>query len=468
MLPISRAHGDAEDSLIRDAAAGKRSFRGASEAGDGITEGILGAMPAERSILAPAPSRRDAPVHDVRDSQADPNRRAAEAWHRAVAAMPVGMAVLDDRGRIVRANDCFGHLLGRDERTLLGTDFASLVLGNDREAWMRNRGEVVRHGRTLVDRERRFFRPDGRMVWLSMSLAPMPPADPGGDPDARIAMALADVSQRRALQDVFEQGQDDLRRLVEQRTAELEAAHLRLRLADRMAAVGTLGAGLGHDMNNVLLPVRAHLNALAGAADEAGLGEHVEAIRQSLAYLQQLADGLHFIALDPERENASDATALDRWLEDVRPILRNAVSGAVALELDVPIDLPPVAVAPHRLTQAVLNLVVNAGEAVRGDDGDGGGTVRLWARPASVPGRLLLGVSDDGPGMSDEVARRAGAMYFTTKSRRMGTGLGLALVRMVAERAGGTMDIRSEPGVGTSVVLTLPLADEAPIDGATR
>jgi len=431
-----------------------------------VTEGILAAMSADRPIPTGATVAREAsPVSKPPYHVSRPERREAEAWRIAVEAMPVGLAVLDERGRIVRANACFGHLLGRDERRLLGMDFGSLVLGNDRESWIRNRGEVVRHGRTLVDRERRFFRPDGRMVWLSVSLAPMPAPGASGDPDARIAMVVADVSQRRALQEVFEHGQEELRRLVEERTAELEAAHLRLRLADRMAAVGTLGAGLGHDMNNVLLPVRAHLNAIARDAEAAGHGEHLEAIRRSLAYMQQLADGLHFIALDPERENAQDSTELTRWWSDVGPILRNAVSGAVSLECELPADLPPVAVPPHRLTQAVLNLVVNAGEAVRGEDGTGEGTVRVWARPAPEPDRLHVGVSDDGPGMTAEVARRAGSLYFTTKSRRMGTGLGLALVRMVAERAGGTMDIRSEPGVGTSVVLSLPVTDEDSTQG---
>jgi PAS domain S-box-containing protein len=412
---------------------------------------------------------------------------AGGPWGPAIESMPIGLAALDAEGRIIRANACMAHLLGRVQASLVGVSIGSLVLANDREAWLRDRSEVLRHGRPVFDRERRFYRPDGVLVWLSLSVAPIAAAGPDGDPDARMALSVFDVSSRRCLQEVFEHGQAELRDLVETRTSELRAAHLRLRLADRMAAVGTLGAGLGHDMNNVLLPVRAHLNALEPSAVRAGDGEHVTAIRQSLSYLQQLADGLHYLAMDPDQDNVQGDTDLGEWWSEVGAVIPKAVSKQIAFACDLPPDLPRIAVEPHRLTQAVLNLVVNAGEAFDGvdrseeladrsaeasgdDDGRPRGRVRLFAerdpeRPTEI---VRIAVSDDGMGMSPDVARRAGGLYYTTKVRGMGTGLGLALVRMVVDRAGGTMQIESTSGEGTTVILALPVSPriscELPVD----
>lgn len=443
--------------------------------GERLSTGLSNGGGVGNQVSEDAPFGDRAPI----DSATTTDRRSpanfgTSPWDAAVEAMPVGLAVLDDQGRIIRANACMAHLLGRPPRTIVGAAFGSLVLGNDRDAWFRDRSEVLRHDRPVFERDRRFYRPDGVIVWLSLSISPITRSGAGGDPDARMALAAIDVSSRRCLQEVFDHGQTELRDLVETRTTELRAAHLRLRLADRMAAVGTLGAGLGHDMNNVLLPVRAHLNVLESTSTQAGLGEHVTAIRQSLSYLQQLADGLHYLAMDPNQDNVQGDTDLGEWWHEVGAVIPKAVSRGIDFECDLPTDLPRIAVEPHCLTQAILNLVVNAGEAFDGVDrggeaaaSDGSdparrprGTVRLFAeRDPSRPAEIIrIGVSDDGAGMSPDVARRAGGLYYTTKVRGMGTGLGLALVRMVVDRAGGSMVIESTPGAGTSVVLALPVA----------
>jgi hypothetical protein len=111
-------------------------------------------------------------------------------------------------------------------------------------------------------------------------------------------------------------------------------------------------------------------------------------------------------------------------------------------------------VPPHRLTQAVLNLVVNAGEAI-----SDAGSVRIWARavnPGSLGQQVQLGVTDTGEGMTPEVRSRALDPFFTTKKRGIGTGLGLSLVHGVMVAAGGTVEIESAVGKGTTVTLTMP------------
>jgi histidine kinase/DNA gyrase B/HSP90-like ATPase len=134
----------------------------------------------------------------------------------------------------------------------------------------------------------------------------------------------------------------------------------------------------------------------------------------------------------------------------------------VKVSASFPADLPPVGVAAHGLTQAVLNLVVNAGEAIPEPNGvnrkGGKGKVRVAAEaaPAADGAWVRLSVADNGTGMPDDVKRRAFDMFFTTKTRGLGTGLGLALVRQVVERAGGRVDIDSKVGRGTTVTMSLP------------
>ena len=249
-------------------------------------------------------------------------------------------------------------------------------------------------------------------------------------------------------------------------TSALHTAHLQLRMADRMASIGTLAAGLGHDMNNVLLPVRARLNALKAAGESGKLPpaelKHVDEIRRSIAYLQQLADGLHYLALDPDDSRLSHgehSTDLRRWWSQAGPLLAKAVPVQARVSCLIPEGLPRVALAAHALTQAVLNLVVNAGEAIARSPSRPRrqGHVRVWAeRCRDDAGWLRLGVTDNGPGMTEEAKRRAFEMFFTTKPRGLGTGLGLPLVRKVIERAGGTVNIVSEAGKGTTVVALVP------------
>jgi PAS domain S-box-containing protein len=277
----------------------------------------------------------------------------------------------------------------------------------------------------------------------------------------RAAVApLGPVIQRKQAEDELARHHEHLNDLVAVRTRELEESHEQLRLTDRLAAIGTLAAGLGHDMNNVLLPVRTRLNALGSMELSEGAREHLTHIRKSCVYLQQLTDGLHMLALSPDEPDGSASTDLGEWWSTVGPLLSRAVPNSVRFEADIPPKLPRVPVAPHKLTQAVLNLVVNAGEAIQSMQRrpHRGAQVRLWAHAAPSGREVHLGVTDTGPGMTPEVRARAFDAFFTTKKRGLGTGLGLSLVRSVTAGAGGEIDLATKPGKGTEIVLTFPVS----------
>lgn len=294
----------------------------------------------------------------------------------------------------------------------------------------------------------------------------------------RAAVApLGTLIQRKRAEGELEEYRRRLEERVEERTRALQESQDRLRVADRLASIGTLAAGLGHDMNNVLLPVRAHLNALRAAPEgkRRGTGgkpggtdvrRHIEQIGKGVAYLQQLADGLHFLALDPETDADSrgggESTELRGWWGQTGVLISKSVPKHVQVRASIPTGLPTVRVAAHRLTQAVLNLVVNAGEAIPSpaERVRRQGIVRVWAE-RGADGTVRLGVTDNGRGMSDEVKRRAFEMFFTTKVRGLGTGLGLSLVHKVAYSAGGSIEVESKVGQGTTIVLTLPVGPAA-------
>jgi signal transduction histidine kinase len=270
-----------------------------------------------------------------------------------------------------------------------------------------------------------------------------------------VANVLGTALERTRAEKELERHRRELERLVAERTARLEASHDQLRQSERLASMGTLAAGLGHDMKNVLLPVLCRLDALEGGLLSRSARGEVRAVRRSLEYLRRLSLGLHMFALDPEDPDASDrVTCLKDWWEEVGPLLEAALPKEVNFHADLPADLPRIRVPRHRLTQAVLNLLVNAGEATEGH-----GKVRLWGTVKSGSW-VRLGVSDDGRGMSQNVRRHALEPFFTTRSRGLSTGLGLSLVHGVAKGAGGTVKIESSPGRGTTVVLTLPAIEE--------
>ena len=263
-----------------------------------------------------------------------------------------------------------------------------------------------------------------------------------------------------------------LQELVTEQTRALATANLRLQLADRLASLGTLAAGLGHDMNNVLLPVRARLNAIEHGGATAAAIAHVRAVRRSIAYLQQLSDALHFLAMDPDgpgiANDGEGSTDLVHWWGQVGPLLRKAVPRHVTVIAKLPRRLPAVHIAPHWLTQAMLNLIVNAGEAIPKERRNA--RVVIEAQLSDDAKSVRLGVTDNGRGMTQTVRERAMDLFFTTKARGMGTGLGLPLVRKVAIRAGGNIEMSSRPGKGTAVVMLLsvaPLGTTHATSGAT-
>jgi len=240
---------------------------------------------------------------------------------------------------------------------------------------------------------------------------------------------------------------------------ELDASHQRLRLTERLAAIGTLSAGLGHDLANILLPIRVRLDKLQAEEFASDVKADLRNIRIGVDQLQNLSQGLRLLAMDADDGRASEQFVyVESWWNEVSGLFRNALPRHVELRPRFEADVPAFRIAPHQLTQAVFNLVQNAGEILR-ETYPAQITVAAERAGSSRVARLM--VTDNGPGMSEETKQRCMEPFFTTRTRTLSTGLGLALVHNIIYRAGGRVEINTEPGRGTTFVLTLPAIHES-------
>ena len=232
----------------------------------------------------------------------------------------------------------------------------------------------------------------------------------------------------------------------------------RLRQSQKMEAVGQLTGGLAHDFNNLLAVVQGHAEALA--ATEGPAARRAEAILRAARRGSDLTQRLlAFSRRQPLRPEAIDCGKLARGLLE---LLQRTLGDRVCITLDLPDDLWPAMADPAQVETALLNLVINARDAM-----PEGGEVRISGHNEVVeadsdglrPGRyVLLSVADAGHGMPEEVQRHAFEPFFTTKDVGKGTGLGLSMVYGFAQQSGGTATIDSTPGQGTTVTLFLPRA----------
>ncbi|MGH6985996.1 MAG: response regulator [Caulobacteraceae bacterium] len=280
----------------------------------------------------------------------------------------------------------------------------------------------------------------------------------------------------RALIKAREQAAQELERLVVERTAAIEAANDQLRAemaqrerieesllqAQKMEAIGQLTGGIAHDFNNLLMVISGGLQILERQTDPGRRRRLMEgmdqAARRGAGLTRQLLTFSRRQAFRPEPVDIA------RQIGGMRELLDRSLSGDVDVEFEFPDALWPVQANPGQLELVVLNLAVNARDAM-----PKGGTIVLKAEnlPSLAEGDLkgdfvCLSVIDTGMGMTPQVRARVFEPYFTTKDVGKGSGLGLAQVYGFAAQSRGAVRIDSEVGRGTCVALYLPKSDEAP------
>jgi signal transduction histidine kinase len=270
------------------------------------------------------------------------------------------------------------------------------------------------------------------------------------------AIALPSPSQLRDVNERLRRNiaeRDEALAALERETAERLRTEEMLRQAQKMEAVGQLTGGVAHDFNNLLTIIMANLERIERRLPEKGadimrsLGAANLAAERAAAVTQQL---LAFARKQPLQPVATDANALIAGMVD---LLRRALGERINLRTNLATSLPLTLVDPNQLENALLNLVVNARDAM-----PTGGTLVLSTDRDAETDTIRIEVRDTGVGMREDVRERAFEPFFTTKPVGQGTGLGLSQVYGFVAQSKGEVRIDSAPGAGTSVRIQLPIA----------
>jgi signal transduction histidine kinase len=255
---------------------------------------------------------------------------------------------------------------------------------------------------------------------------------------------------------------EQLEQRIEERTREREEALAQLFETQKLDTIGQLTGGVAHDFNNLLMAALGSLNLLKKhlSHDERSLrllDNAIQAAERGSALTQRL------LAFARRQELKPEAVNIARLVGDMEELLCRAIGPSIRFERDLGPTLPPVLIDSNQLELALLNLFVNARDAM-----PGGGTVTIRATEQQVeegyPAGLAAGrfvrlvVSDTGSGMDEATLARAAEPFFTTKGVGKGTGLGLSMVHGLAAQSGGMLEIESAEGKGTHVSLWLPVA----------
>jgi signal transduction histidine kinase len=241
---------------------------------------------------------------------------------------------------------------------------------------------------------------------------------------------------------------------VEEKTRELAAAQASLVRSERLASVGRLAAGLAHEVGN---PLSALIGLqellLAGGLSEAERADFLERMKKETARIHRvLSDLLTFARPGADRARAGSAGPPGQLSDAVADVVALLTPQRdlkdVAISLEVAPELPRVPLCHEELVQVVLNLVMNAADALGRR-----GNIRIEASAPS-PERVRLAVEDDGPGVAPEVACTLFEPFVSTKEVGKGTGLGLSVTRGLVEGAGGSITLEKAPGA--RFVIELP------------
>jgi len=234
-----------------------------------------------------------------------------------------------------------------------------------------------------------------------------------------------------------------------------------LERTNRVETIGSMAGGIAHDFNNVLGAILlAADNAKLDAADSQTLQSNITRIRQAAERGKELVSRILEFAKPPEHEPL--VSDLVREVRSAIDLVTGSLPPGVRLDLHSPETNLQVAATPTLIHQIVLNLITNAANAIQ----NGEGRIAVDVHPGERSDRAVLIVSDTGIGMPVEVQARVFEPFFSTRNRN-GTGLGLAVVHAAVTEAGGTIDVQSKPGVGTTFSVTLPLEGSATTDSGS-
>jgi PAS domain S-box-containing protein len=328
--------------------------------------------------------------------------------------------------------------------------------------------EAALAGNRSFDVQCRFRRADDIPRWARIISAPRAAPDGTTVWDG----IMIDVTDQKQAESMLRDLNETLEHRVAERAEELAIAQEALRQAQKMEAMGQLTGGVAHDFNNLLTPILGsldllHRKALGGQREQRLVEGALQSAERAKTLVQRL---LAFARRQPLQPGPVDLPELVRGMVE---LVASTSGPQIRIETRLETSLPYAQADSNQLEMAILNLAVNARDAM-----PAGGTLAIGGTAETVavgqvaglaPGRYVrLTVADSGVGMDEATLARAVEPFFSTKGVGRGTGLGLSMVHGLAAQLGGALTLDSRPGQGTAAALWLPVSDSVPASAAVR
>jgi PAS domain S-box-containing protein len=352
-----------------------------------------------------------------------------------VAAPNVGFLVAEDptdEARVLELSEGAARMLGHTRETARDLRMGGLRSPADAERYGNLLG--TRRAAGGRAREAELVRASGESFPAFVVSSILPREE---DERARLLYVLIDLSDRER---------------AEREKRELER---HLQQAQKMEALGRLAGGVAHDFKNVLTTILGNAELARQAAGGDALRQSLDEIVQASEAATRIVDQL--LTFSRHKPGASRRTTWNEVLSEVEPVLRRLVAPPARLVVERAEAPFAIEVDPGQAAQVVLNLAVNARDALEGE-----GTVAIRTHNEARAGHAwaVLCVRDDGRGMDEETRARIFEPFFSTKPEGAGVGLGLATVYGIVEQAGGDVEVSSQPGKGTEFRVALPRAPD--------
>ncbi|HVN97094.1 MAG TPA: PAS domain S-box protein [Syntrophorhabdaceae bacterium] len=373
-------------------------------------------------------------------------QQSEEQFRKMFEGNPIGMVMVDSDFRFIRANAAFCRMLGFTEKELSSLTFKDITHPDYIEEDVLRVNDLKNGKIPFYQTEKRYVRKDDAVVWGSARVNVM------RDKDDRLLYFLTTV------EDITEQ-----KRSEEERTR-LEA---QLFQSQKMEAIGTLAGGIAHDFNNILTALVGYAALLKMKLSKGILSTYVD---QILSASQKAADLIRELLTFSRQEAVSlKPISLHSVIKGTEKLLQRLVTEDIELRIKPSKEKIVIMADLTQIDQILMNLVTNARDAM-----PKGGSLTIETKMVELddefrrihgygkPGvYVLLSVSDTGSGMDEKTREKIFDPFFTTKEVGKGTGLGLSTVYGIVKQHDGYITVHSEPGIGTTFHIYLPVANEA-------
>ncbi|MCW6057015.1 hybrid sensor histidine kinase/response regulator [Pseudomonas fragariae (ex Marin et al. 2024)] len=406
---------------------------------------------------------------DGRRTAEDERDRLNELLRIFTAAVPGVVYAKDLEGRMLVANRGTADLIGKPPEFFIGkTDLeflddqeqARTLMETDRRIMQSNVSEQIEEQVNLAD--------GSAAIWLSTK-APL--LDASGDVIGLIGSSI-DVTARKKAEEAVRELNQTLEQRIEQAVFEREQIEDALRHSQKMDAVGQLTGGIAHDFNNLLAGISGSLELITKRLAQGRVGDVDRYVSVAQGAVRRAASLTHRLLAFSRRQTLSPrVTDVNGLIHDMEELIARTVGPEIDIKVVAHNDLWPALIDHAQLESSLLNLCLNARDAM-----PNGGRIIIETANASleectdpdhgIPAgeHLSIRVTDTGIGMSPDIAAKAFEPFFTTKAIGAGTGLGLSMVYGFVRQSGGQIRVESVEGQGTSVVMHLPrhTAENAP------